>query len=148
MFGTCQTLIQKTFERLNQFVPTGNILILTNEMYNAIVLEQLPMVTQDQVVLEPAMLNTSPCILYASLKIQKMNPNAVMIVAPSDHWIEDENAFARDVKTSFDKCEKEAVLCTLGIRPTFPNTGFGYIEFEKESDQKLKKVNQFREKPD
>ena len=148
MLGTGQTLIQKTFERLNQFVPTGNILILTNEMYNAIVLEQLPMVTQDQVVLEPAMLNTSPCILYASLKIQKMNPNAVMIVAPSDHWIEDENAFAHDVKTCFDKCEKEAVLCTLGIRPTFPNTGFGYIEFEKESDQKLKKVIQFREKPD
>ncbi|MEM9868448.1 MAG: mannose-1-phosphate guanylyltransferase, partial [Bacteroidota bacterium] len=148
MLGTGQTLIQKTFERLNQFVPTGNILILTNEMYNAIVLEQLPMVTQDQVVLEPAMRNTSPCILYASLKIQKMNPNAVMIVAPSDHWIEDENAFAHDVKTCFDKCEKEAVLCTLGIRPTFPNTGFGYIEFEKESDQKLKKVIQFREKPD
>nr|WP_297919007.1 mannose-1-phosphate guanylyltransferase [uncultured Allomuricauda sp.] len=148
MLGTGQTLIQKTFERLNQFVPTENILILTNEMYNAIVLEQLPMVTQDQVVLEPAMRNTSPCILYASLKIQKMNPNAVMIVAPSDHWIEDENAFAHDVKTCFDKCEKEAVLCTLGIRPTFPNTGFGYIEFEKESDQKLKKVIQFREKPD
>lgn len=148
MLGTGQTLIQKTFERLNRFVPTENILILTNEMYNAIVLEQLPMVTQDQVVLEPAMRNTSPCILYASLKIQKMNPNAVMIVAPSDHWIEDENAFAHDVKTCFDKCEKEAVLCTLGIRPTFPNTGFGYIEFEKESDQKLKKVIQFREKPD
>ena len=148
MLGTGKTLIQKTFDRLNQFVPTENILILTNERYNDLVLEQLPMVKPDQVVREPAMRNTSPCILYASLKIQKMNPNAVMIVAPSDHWIEDEEAFAKDVKECFDKCEKESALCTLGIRPTFPNTGFGYIEFEKEGDENLKKVSQFREKPD
>ncbi|UII78442.1 mannose-1-phosphate guanylyltransferase [Flagellimonas sp. CMM7] len=148
MLGTGKTLIQKTFDRLNRFIPTENILILTNERYNSLVLEQLPMVKQEQVVLEPAMRNTAPCILYASLKIQKMNPNAVMIVAPSDHWIEDEQAFEDDVKACFDKCEKEEVLCTLGIQPTFPNTGFGYIEFEKGSDEKLKKVSQFREKPD
>lgn len=147
MLGTGDTLIQKTFKRLNKFVPTANILILTNERYNDIVLEQLPMVTPQQVVLEPAMRNTAPCILYAALKIQKMNPDAVMIVAPSDHWIEDEAAFARDVITCFDKCEKEEVLCTLGIKPTFPNTGFGYIEFEKGTVDGLKKVNQFREKP-
>ncbi|WP_396591776.1 mannose-1-phosphate guanylyltransferase [Allomuricauda sp. R78024] len=148
MLGTGKTLIQKTFDRLNRFIPTENILILTNERYNDLVLEQLPMVNQEQVVLEPAMRNTAPCILYASLKIQKMNPNAVMIVAPSDHWIEDEQAFEDNVKACFDKCEKEEVLCTLGIQPTFPNTGFGYIEFEKGSDDKLKKVSQFREKPD
>jgi mannose-1-phosphate guanylyltransferase len=71
-----------------------------------------------------------------------------MIVAPSDHWIEDETAFANDVKQCFEKCGKEDVLCTLGIKPTFPNTGFGYIEFEKESGVALKKVYQFREKPD
>lgn len=148
MLGTGTTLIQKTFQRLNKFVPTENILILTNERYNDLVLEQLPMVTQDQVVLEPAMRNTAPCILYASLKIQKMNPNGVMIVAPSDHWIEDEDAFAADVTACFEKCEKEDVLCTLGIKPTFPNTGFGYIEFDKSDDNEIKKVNQFREKPD
>jgi len=148
MLGTGQTLIQKTFQRLNQFVPTENILILTNERYNDLVLVQLPEVKQVQVVLEPAMRNTAPCILYAAMKIQKMNPNGVMIVAPSDHWIEDEVGFASDVTLCFDKCEKEEVLCTLGIKPTFPNTGFGYIEFEKDSDAKLKKVNQFREKPD
>ncbi len=148
MLGTGDTLIQKTFKRLNKFIPTENILILTNERYNDIVLEQLPMVKQDQVVLEPAMRNTAPCILYASLKIQKMNPNAVMIVAPSDHWIEDEDAFAKDVKMCFDKCEKEDALCTLGIKPTFPNTGFGYIEFQKGNIDALKKVDQFREKPD
>ena len=148
MLGTGTTLIQKTFQRLNKFVPTENILILTNERYNDLVLEQLPMVKQDQVVLEPAMRNTAPCILYAALKIQKMNPNGVMIVAPSDHWIEDEDAFASDVTACFDKCEKEDVLCTLGIKPTFPNTGFGYIEFDKCDEEKLKKVSQFREKPD
>lgn len=180
MLGTGDTLIQKTFKRLNRFVPTENILILTNQRYNDLVLEQLPEVKQEQVVLEPAMRNTAPCILYAALKIRKMNPDGVMIVAPSDHWIEDEEAFARDVTTCFDKCEKEAVLCTLGIKPTFPNTGFGYIEFEKgggspkdggsvlngsiEADgqvkgngrengaineqAELKKVRQFREKPD
>ena len=148
MLGTGDTLIQKTFKRLNKFVPTENILILTNERYNDLVLEQLPLVKQDQVVLEPAMRNTAPCILYAALKIQKMNPDGVMIVAPSDHWIEDEEAFAKDVTACFDKCETEEVLCTLGIKPTFPNTGFGYIEFEKSGDTDLKKVHQFREKPD
>tara|TARA_B100001146_G_scaffold224310_1_gene241786 strand:- start:2923 stop:4083 length:1161 start_codon:yes stop_codon:yes gene_type:complete len=148
MLGTGDTLIQKTFKRLNKFVPTENILILTNESYNDLVLEQLPMVKQDQVVLEPAMRNTAPCILYAALKIQKMNPDGVMIVAPSDHWIEDEEAFAEDVTTCFKKCEEEEVLCTLGIKPSFPNTGFGYIEFDKNSGAGLKKVNQFREKPD
>jgi mannose-1-phosphate guanylyltransferase len=148
MLGSGDTLIQKTFKRLNRFIPAENILILTNVAYNDIVLEQLPAVKPEQVVLEPAMRNTAPCILYAALKIQKMNPNAVMIVAPSDHWIEDEAAFERDVKQCFDKCEKEEVLCTLGIQPTFPNTGFGYIEFDKQSPEGLKNVVQFREKPD
>lgn len=148
MLGTGTTLIQKTFQRLNKFVPTENILILTNERYNDLVLEQLPMVKQDQVVLEPAMRNTAPCILYAALKIQKMNPDGVMIVAPSDHWIEDEAGFAKDVTACFEKCEQEDVLCTLGIKPTFPNTGFGYVEFDKTDDAQIKTVNQFREKPD
>jgi len=148
MLGTGKTLIQKTFDRLNRFIPTENILVLTNERYNDLVLEQLPGVKHEQVVPEPAMRNTAPCILYASLKIQKMNPNAVMIVAPSDHWIEDGQAFEKDVIACFEKCAKEEALCTLGIQPAFPNTGFGYIEFEKGSDQKLKKVSRFREKPD
>ncbi len=148
MLGIGKTLIQKTFDRLNRFIPTENILILTNERYNDLVLEQLPSVKQEQVVLEPAMRNTAPCILYAALKIQKIDPNAVMIVAPSDHWIEDEQAFEDDVKLCFQKCEKEEVLCTLGIKPTYPNTGFGYIEFGKKETAQLKKVAQFREKPD
>ena len=147
MLGSGSTLIQKTFSRLSKLIPTENILILTNERYNNLVLEQLPMVKQEQVLLEPAMRNTAPCILYASLKIQKQNPNAVMVVAPSDHWIEDEVAFSNNLQQCFDFCQKENALMTLGIQPTFPNTGFGYIEFDKSDSNPIKKVNQFREKP-
>ncbi len=148
MLGTGDTLIQKTFQRLAHVIPKENIYILTNERYNDLVLEQLPEVTQKQVVLEPAMRNTAPCILYASLKIQKENPDAVMIVAPSDHWIEDEKTFSENVKQAFDFCSDNDALMTLGIQPTFPNTGYGYIEFDKTSSDAIKSVNQFREKPD
>lgn len=123
-------------------------MILTNEKYNDLVLKQLPQVSQKQVLLEPAMRNTAPCILYASLKIQKKNPNSVMVVAPSDHWIEDEVAFVHDLQQSFDFCATNDALMTLGITPTFPNTGFGYIEYDNEDENSIKKVKQFREKPD
>ena len=148
MLGTGDTLIQKTFSRLSNLIPKENIFILTNEKYNDLVLKQLPEVTQRQVVLEPAMRNTAPCILYASLKIQKENPDAVMIVAPSDHWIEDENAFINNVQTAFNFCEQNNALMTLGIPPTFPNTGYGYIETNKNLNNEIKPVLQFREKPD
>ncbi|GEP50249.1 mannose-1-phosphate guanylyltransferase [Flavobacterium noncentrifugens] len=148
MLGSGSTLIQKTFSRLSKLIPAENILILTNERYNDIVLEQLPMVKPEQVLLEPAMRNTAPCILYASLKIQKQNPDAVMVVAPSDHWIEDENAFVADLQACFDFCTQETALMTLGIQPTFPNTGFGYIEYDKSDEKPIKKVSHFREKPD
>jgi len=148
MLGTGDTLIQKTFHRLADLIPKENIFILTNERYNDLVLEQLPEVEQRQVVLEPAMRNTAPCILYASLKIQKENPEAVMIVAPSDHWIEDEKTFSKNVQQAFDFCAKNNTLMTLGIQPTFPNTGYGYIEYDKSSAKAIKSVNQFREKPD
>ncbi|MCB4807686.1 mannose-1-phosphate guanylyltransferase [Tamlana sp. 62-3] len=148
MLGTGDTLIQKTFQRLSHLIPKENIYILTNERYNDLVLEQLPEVTQKQVVLEPAMRNTAPCILYASLKIQKENPDAVMIVAPSDHWIEDEATFSKNVEQAFEFCADNDALMTLGIQPTFPNTGYGYIEFDKGASNDIKSVNQFREKPD
>ena len=148
MLGTGETLIQKTFNRLATLIPEENIFILTNERYNDLVFQQLPNVTKRQVVLEPAMRNTAPCILYASLKIQKENEDAVMIVAPSDHWIEDEAAFSANVKEAFDFCASNDALMTLGITPTFPNTGYGYIEYNKSSEASIKPVNQFREKPD
>lgn len=148
MLGTGETLIQKTFTRLSQLIPKENILILSNEKYCDILKEQLPMITDEQIVLEPDMRNTAPCILYASMKIKKKNPDAVMIVAPSDHWIEDEMQFISNLQRSFDVCEREETLMTLGILPTFPNTGYGYIEFDKLDSRPIKKVVQFREKPD
>jgi mannose-1-phosphate guanylyltransferase len=160
MLGAGQTLLQKTFSRLNKIIPSQNIYILTNERYLEITLKQLPEITEKQVVLEPAMRNTAPCILLSALKIKKENPNALMLVAPSDHWIEDEDAFAKDIQACFDAAQNEAVLLTLGIEPTFPNTGFGYIEVENKSEieneiQNVTKANngifkvaQFREKPD
>lgn len=148
MLGTGETLIQKTFSRLTRLIPQENILVLTNEIYNDIVLEQLPQLSVEQVVLEPAMRNTAPCILYAALKIKKINPDALMVVAPTDHWIEDENAFIDNLQSVFDCAGKEEVLMTLGIKPTFPNTGYGYIEYDTTTDRQIKKVVQFREKPD
>ena len=148
MLGTGDTLLQKTFNRLNQLIPKENILILTNERYEDICLSQLPTIERRQILLEPDMRNTAPCILYAALKIKQINPNAVMIVAPSDHWIEDEKSFLKQVQSSFEYCATNNTLITLGIQPTFPNTGYGYIEFEKNVDNAFKKVNQFREKPD
>lgn len=146
MLGTGETLIQKTFSRLNKIIPAENILILTNQKYSELVLEQLPQIDAKQVISEPEMRNTAPCILYASLKIKKENSNAVMIVAPTDHWIENENAFIENVKTCFDACDEKNGLFTLGIKPTFPSTGYGYIKFD-ESNSDLKKVDAFTEKP-
>ncbi len=147
MLGTGETLLQRTFKRLSNFIPGRNILILTNVRYNGLVLEQLPSVRPEQLVLEPAMRNTAPCILYAAMKIHKRDPEARILVAPSDHWIEDEEAFARDVMQCFRLSEKEEVLCTLGIKPTFPNTGYGYIECESSGDGAFKKVFNFQKNP-
>jgi len=149
MLGTGKSLLQQTFDRIAKFIPEKNILILTNDRYKDLVLEQLPSITENQLVLEPAMRNTAPCILLAALKIKKWNPEAKMLVAPSDHWIEDEVAFAKDVLTCFEAIGTTDKLITLGIKPTFPNTGFGYIEVGEEIDSKtgVHKVAQFREKP-
>ena len=147
MLGSGETLIQKTFSRLSKIVPHDNILVLTNEKYSGLVAQQLPMISPDRIVREPEMRNTAPCILYATAKIQKLNPDAIILVAPSDHWIEDEAAFVDNVQKCFDHCATHDALLTLGITPTFPNTGYGYIEYEV-SPAKIKKVSKFTEKPD
>jgi mannose-1-phosphate guanylyltransferase len=92
------------------------------------------------------MRNTAPCILYAALKIKAIDPEAVMIVAPSDHWIDDEQTFSRNIEEAFEFCGKKDVLMTLGIQPSSPNTGYGYIQFEN-SNSSIKKVKKFTEKP-
>ena len=151
ILGAGETLIERTFGRLSQTVPAENVLVLTNDKYKALVNEQLPKVKDENIVLEPAMRNTAPCILLAALKIYKSNPDAVMIVAPSDHWIEDEKAFMNNLNTAFEACaqddSEEKLLVTLGIEPTFPHTGYGYIQYTA-GDSEVKNVNAFKEKPD
>ncbi|MCD8399593.1 mannose-1-phosphate guanylyltransferase [Tenacibaculum finnmarkense] len=149
MLGTGESLIQRTFNRINQLIPAQNILISTNECYQELVLKQLSKTSKQQLLLEPTMRNTAPCILYAALKIYAQNPDAVLLIAPSDHWIEDEIEFLKNIKTSFEASEKNDILMTLGIEPDAPNTGYGYIKFEKNSleDSGVKKVKNFTEKP-
>lgn len=148
MLGTGKSLLQSTFSRLEKSVPTENIFILTNAIYETIVKVQLPAIGDRQIVLEPAMRNTAPCILLAGLKIQKENPNAQILVAPSDHWIEDEEAFTKDILTVFDATQRQEILMTLGIKPSFPNTGYGYVKAEVSDKSLIKKVERFTEKPD
>lgn len=147
MLGTGESLIQQTFNRLSTLIPSEQILIATNQRYKELVMEHLPEVTENQVLLEPAMRNTAPCIIYSALKIADQNEDAVMIVAPSDHYIEDEVEFVRNVTSAFEACQKNDILMTLGIQPSGPNTGYGYIQFEK-GDEEVKKVKNFTEKPD
>lgn len=147
MLGTGQSLIQQTYSRLAKLIPEENILIATNSRYKELVMSHLPEIDPNQILLEPAMRNTAPCILYSALKIKNLNEEAVMIVAPSDHFIDNEEEFIQNLSDSFKACMNSDRLMTLGIKPTGPNTGYGYIQFE-ESEGSIKKVKNFTEKPD
>jgi mannose-1-phosphate guanylyltransferase len=146
MLGTGTTLIQKTYSRFKNLIPSKNILIATNKKYEKLVLEQLPKTTKKQLLLEPAMRNTAPCVLYSAFKIYNENPDGIMIVTPSDHWIENEKEFLKNIQTSFDFCAENDALITLGIKPSSPNTGYGYIQFNH-SEKNIKKASNFTEKP-
>ena len=151
IMGTGETLLQLTFNRLSSIVLRENILILTNDSYKDVVNEQISGLNKDQIILEPEMKNTAPCILMAALKIHKKNPDAVMLVAPSDHWIIEKDKFTHDVNKAFKAASKEEILITLGIKPTFPNTGYGYIRFAEDdvlkNEENIFKVQKFAEKP-
>ena len=147
LLGKGETLIQTTFKRLSKVVPPQNIYILTNESYHEHVREQLPGVHEEQIILEPVMRNTAPAVLLASLKIRRRSKEAVVIMAPSDHWIEDEKAFIADIEMAFDAARGKDRIITLGIKPTFPNTGYGYIKFNPLENNKVKPVEVFTEKP-
>lgn len=146
MLGKGRTLIQKTLDRLSLSIPEENIMISTNTNYSDLVLTQLNNITKNQLILEPCMRNTAPCILYAALKIHSQNPDGVMIIAPSDHWIEDERTFTSSIEKAFEFSAANDVLMTLGISPDSPNTGYGYIQFD-EYNADIKKVKKFTEKP-
>jgi mannose-1-phosphate guanylyltransferase len=147
ILGLGKTLIQMTYERLCLISPKENIYILTNISYVDLILEQLPQLNRNQILTEPQRKNTAPCIAYAAKKIATLNKNAVLVIAPSDHLILKDNLFVENINTAINKAN-ENELVTLGIKPTRPDTGYGYIEFDKSSDlNNVKMVKQFREKP-
>ncbi len=151
VLGTGKTLIQLTFDRFKKILPAKNIYIVTNEIYRDLVLEQLPEVTEKQVLCEPSRRNTAPCIAYANYKIKEENEDAVIVVAPSDHIILKEDEFVNDVKIAMEAAAEKNWLITMGIRPSRPDTGYGYIQLEGENvypkESRLHKVKTFTEKP-
>jgi mannose-1-phosphate guanylyltransferase len=152
ILGTGETLLQQTYTRFLPICPSENIFIVTSEQYKYLVKEQLPMLPENNILCEPSRRNTAPCVAYASYKIHKLNPKAVTVVAPSDHLITKQDTFEKAIRACYDKAESKDCLVTLGIKPSRPDTGYGYIQFvdspEKEKDKRIYKVKTFTEKPD
>lgn len=147
--GTGRTLLQMSFDRILPLVPKENVLIVTNEQYAPLVREQLPELAESQILLEPARRNTAPCIAWAAYHIAAIDPEASIIVAPSDHLITRENIFVDSLERGFRFVETHDVLLTLGIRPSRPETGYGYIQVGQPVDgvDGICKVKTFTEKP-
>lgn len=144
--GVGRTLLQQTFDRLTGLIPEDQVYILTNASYRDQVCEQLPTLGRSQIICEPAMRNTAPCILYAALKINKRNPSACMLIMPSDHFISDAKAFRANVQTAFEKAAAQNCFLTFGIPPDSPHTGYGYLEVT-DKDASVSSIEKFTEKP-
>lgn len=148
ILGTGKTLIQGTFDRFAKFVPKENIYIVTSEEYRHIVVEQIPGIPIDNILCEPSRKNTAPCIAYISYKLNQLNPNASLMCAPADHLILDETAFYKVCLEAMDFVLKHKALVTLGIKPSNPNTGYGYIQFDQQAvSDNVYQVKTFTEKP-
>ncbi|NOY94904.1 MAG: mannose-1-phosphate guanylyltransferase [Chlorobi bacterium] len=152
ILGTGRTFIQQTYDRFSKIIPAENFYIVTSVDYKELVLEQLPELSESQVLLEPLRRNTAPCIAYAVYKIKSVNPDANLIVAPSDHFILKEDEFLQQIKNGLDFVSDNNALLTLGIQPSRPETGYGYIQVNNKVEYKqldnLYKVKTFTEKPD
>jgi mannose-1-phosphate guanylyltransferase len=151
ILGTGETLLQQTYKRVLKTCPAENIYVVTSNHHEKLVQDQLPDLLRENILCEPNRRNTAPCIAYASYKIHKRDPEAITLVAPSDHLVKKEETFVRAIRSCFEKAEKEDCLITLGIKPTRPDTGYGYIQFIKsdveEKDNRINKVKTFTEKP-
>ncbi|MCI9285369.1 MAG: mannose-1-phosphate guanylyltransferase [Muribaculaceae bacterium] len=145
--GTGRSLLQMSYDRILPLVPKENIVVVTNARYAHLIREQLPDIDEHNILLEPARRNTAPCIAWAAYHIAAMDPEASMIVTPSDHLITGESIFADSVARGFDFVETHDALLTLGIKPTRPETGYGYIQIGREETEGILKVKTFTEKP-
>ncbi len=151
ILGTGKTMIQQTVSRFLPIIPLENVFIVTSSRYKEIIVEQLPGIPQDQILLEPCMRNTAPCIAYASYKIYKRNPDANIVVAPSDHLITEEEKFQNIIRQGLAFTQEHKALLTLGIQPHRPETGYGYVQAklaESNGDGAIIPVEAFKEKPD
>ena len=149
--GLGRTLLQQTYDRFLPICPPENILVVTNAQYAGIVREQLPALQDWQVLEEPTRRNTAPCVAYANEVIAARDPDAAIIIAPSDHLVLKEEEFHRTVQLALDKARSSDCLVTLGILPSRPDTGYGYIQFTEDpsaTDPRVKRVKTFTEKPD
>lgn len=149
--GLGRTLLQQTYDRFLDICPPENILVVTNAQYAAIVKEQLPALSDSQILQEPSRRNTAPCVAYADHVIAARDPDARIIVAPSDHLVMDRPAFVATVNMALEQAMAKDCLVTLGIVPSRPDTGYGYIQFGEASDtvhQRVRPVRTFTEKPD
>lgn len=149
ILGTGETLIQQTFRRFDRLAPIENIYVVTSTEYTAIVEKQLPLLPKENILTEPERKNTGPCIAYASFRILQKDPGASIIVAPADHLILDQQEFEQVCTQALQFVEKQDALLTIGITPSYPNTGYGYIQFDKSAfNDGIHKVITFTEKPD
>lgn len=146
-FGVGRSLLQMTFDRFKKILPIENIYIVTNESYKDLVAQELPELNPSQILLEPMRRNTAPCIAFATYHINALNPDANIVVAASDHLILKEDEFLKVIQNAFDFVSKNRVLLTLGIRPSRPETGYGYIQMSDEKIDGVSKVKVFTEKP-
>jgi len=143
-----KSLIRLTYERCIHIVPNENVLIVTNKRYKDLVKEHLPELPENNILCEPSMNNTAPCIAYTALRIESINPNAVFAVLPSDHVIMKETVYIDKLNQAFKFAKDNKAIVTLGIQPTRPDSGYGYIEVPKtDSDESIYKVTSFKEKP-
>ena len=148
ILGIGKTLIQLTYDRFLKICPQEHIFILTNKAYIDLVKEQLPGIADEQILAEPARKNTAPCIAYVAHKINRLDPNGRLIVAPSDHIIQDEEEFCRIALNALEFSAEKAALITLGILPNRPDTGYGYIQYAGDDlGNRVRKVKTFTEKP-
>lgn len=145
--GTGRTLLQMSYDRVLPIVPKENVIVVTNAQYAPLVKEQLPDLNDDQILLEPARRNTAPCVAWAAWHIAARDPEASMIVTPSDHLITREKEFEASIIKGFEFVENNDALLTLGITPIRPETGYGYIQIGKEAEEGIRKVKTFTEKP-
>ncbi len=146
ILGTGKTFLRATYERFLPLVPAENILVVTGEGYRELVCEQIPELAPEQILGEPLGRNTAPCIAYAAFRLRAGDPEAVMIVTPSDHLIAGEDEFRRTISESVDFATAHDAMMTIGIKPTRPDTGYGYIQIEEKCEG-ICKVRTFTEKP-